>query len=145
MLGESRFRINEKEVTAKVIDGEAIIINLAKGLYYSLEKTGAEAWVLIGAGHSLDECSDVLSSRFSAPVDRVRDDLSTLLGELVAHNLVGPVEGVAPDAGVTLPPPSGDPYVTPVLNAYDDMADVLALDPPLPQIELENESWVTGR
>ena len=75
MLGESRFRINEREVTAKVIDGEAIIINLAKGLYYSLDKTGAEAWVLIGSGHSLDECSAALSSRFAEPFDRVRNDL----------------------------------------------------------------------
>ncbi len=145
MFGESRFRINEKEVTAKVIDGEAIIINLAKGLYYSLDKTGAVVWSLIAAGHSLHECSELVSSRFSEPVDRVRDDLTALLGELVGHDLVKPVDGVVPDAGVTLVPPSGDPYETPVLNTYDDMADVLALDPPLPQVEFENESWQTGR
>lgn len=145
MVGESRFRINEREVTAKVIDGEAIIINLAKGLYYSLDKTGAEAWVLIGAGHSLNECSEILSSRFSEPVDRVRSDLAALLGELVSHNLVSSVDGVVPDAGVTLLPPPGDPYDTPVLNTYDDMADVLALDPPLPQVEFDKESWETGR
>src|SRR5271157_4473978 len=145
MLGASRFQINEKEVTAKVIDGEAIIINLATGMYYSLDKTGAVAWVLIGGGYSLDESAEVLSSRFSAPVEQVRADLAKLLGDLVGQKLVMPVEGVLAGVRVTLDPPAGDPYETPVLNTYDDMADVLALDPPLPQVEIENDSWETGR
>ena len=44
-----------------------------------------------------------------------------------------------------LDPPSSDPYETPVLNSYDDMADVLALDPPLPHVESEEAAWSVGR
>jgi hypothetical protein len=137
----SQFRINEKLVTSKMIDGEAIIINLANGMYYSLDKTGAVVWVLIGGGYDLGEAADVLSSRFSVPVTQVREDLVHLVNDLVTHNLVLPAEGAAASTPVKLDPPTGEAYVRPVLNCYDDMGDVLALDPPLPQVEIENESW----
>jgi hypothetical protein len=141
----SQFRINEKLVTSKMIDGEAIIINLANGMYYSLDKTGAVVWLLIGGGCSLEEIADVLSSRFSAPLEQVREDLANLVKDLVSHNLVLPAEGAATNAPIELEPPTGDAYERPVLNCYDDMGDVLALDPPLPQVEIENDSWETTR
>jgi hypothetical protein len=141
----SQFRINEKLVTSKMIDGEAIIINLANGMYYSLDKTGAVVWLLIGGGGSLEEIADVLSSRFSAPLEQVREDLANLVKDLVSHNLVLPAEGAATNAPIELEPPTGDAYERPVLNCYDDMGDVLALDPPLPQVEIENDSWETTR
>jgi Coenzyme PQQ synthesis protein D (PqqD) len=138
----TQFRINEKLVTSKMIDGEAIIINLASGMYYSLDKTGAVAWLLIGGGCGLDEAADVLSARFSVPVGQVREDLVQLVNDLISHNLILPADRAA--APINLDPPTGDPYTQPVLNCYDDMGDVLALDPPLPQVEIENESWETS-
>jgi hypothetical protein len=140
----SRFKINEKDVSAKVIDGEAIIINLASGKYYSLDKTGAVAWVLIGGGYSLDESADILSSHFSAPLGQVRDDLAKLLDDLLGQKLVVEVDDVSSGIQVALRPPTGDPYETPILNTYDDMGEVLALDPPLPQLEIENDPWKSG-
>ena len=139
-----RFKINETLVTSKIIDGEAIIINLSSGMYFSLDKTGGVVWQLIGGGYSLDECADVLSQRCSVPVERTREDVSRLVDELAAQNLVVPAEADSRRAEVVLDPPAGEPYETPVLNTYDDMGDVLALDPPLPQVEIENEPWTTG-
>ena len=49
------FRPREEEVASKVIDGEAIIINLANGVYYSMDKVGALVWDLLQTGYSLDE------------------------------------------------------------------------------------------
>jgi hypothetical protein len=132
----SRFKINEKDVSAKVIDGEAIIINLASGKYYSLDKTGG--------GYSLDESADILSSHFSAPLGQVRDDLAKLLDDLLGQKLVVEVDDVSSGIQVALRPPTGDPYETPILNTYDDMGEVLALDPPLPQLEIENDPWKSG-
>jgi hypothetical protein len=141
METNSRFKVNEKLVTSKIIDGEAIIINLASGMYYSLDKTGALVWMLIGAGYSVEESANQLSGRFSVPVQRVRDDIDRLVNHLLEQNLVLASENGSRTSDVVLDPPVGDPYETPVLNSYDDMGDVLALDPPLPQVEVENESW----
>ena len=136
-----RYAVNDKDVTAKVIDGEAIIINLANGMYYSLDKTGAVAWVLLGAGHSVDETADALSDRFGVETDLARQDVTKLVSDLREQNLIVGVDGSKAPRAVELDPPTGDPYETPVLNSYNDMGDVLALDPPLPQVEIENESW----
>src|SRR6185295_2598096 len=38
---------NEKQVAAKVMDGEAILINLGTGIYYSLDGTGGFIWSLV--------------------------------------------------------------------------------------------------
>ena len=141
MHEHTRFRVNEKEVAAKVIDGEAIIINLANGLYYSLEKSGALAWVLMGGGYSLDESADLLSARFSAPRERVRADLEKLANDLVGQKLLMLDEVGGSRVKIALDPSTGDAYETPVLNTYDDMGDVLALDPPLPQVEVVDDSW----
>ena len=140
----SRFKVNEKLVTSKIIDGEAIIINLATGMYYSLDKTGALVWMLIGGGYSVGEAADVLSARFSVPVDRVREDVDRLVNDLVSQNLVLPAGDDARVGEVVLDPPAGDAYELPILNSYNDMGDVLALDPPLPQVEVDNESWETN-
>ena len=144
MQATNRFVVNEKLVTSKIIDGEAIIINLATGMYYSLDKTGALVWMLIGGGYSVGEAADVLSARFSVPVDRVREDVDRLVNDLVSQNVVLAAENEARTSEVVLDPPTGDAYEPPVLNSYDDMGDVLALDPPLPQVEIENESWETN-
>jgi len=141
MREDGRFIVNEKEVAAKVIDGEAIIINLANGLYYSLEKTGALAWVLMGGGYSLDESADLLSAWFSEPRERVRADLDKLAKDLVGQKLIMPDQEAGSRVKVALEPPTGDAYETPVLNTYDDMGDVLALDPPLPQVQIVEDSW----
>jgi len=65
MLGlHSRLRRNEEEVAAKVMDGEAIIINLSNGCYYSMERTGGAIWGMVEAGYSLDEMVEDLLRRY---------------------------------------------------------------------------------
>ena len=46
-----RFRVNTEEVAAKVIDGEAIIINLTTGVYYSMDGVGARNDIGIDDDH----------------------------------------------------------------------------------------------
>ncbi len=53
MSAEPRHALNGEVATAKVIDGEAIVINVVTGRYYSLEGPGALAWALLAAGATL--------------------------------------------------------------------------------------------
>jgi hypothetical protein len=61
------------------------------------------------------------------------------VARLLEEGLIAPANGGAP-----VPPPSpavapGTEYSPPELHAYRDMADLLALDPPLP--ELDRPAW----
>jgi len=63
LAADTRFRPNTAEVAAKVIDGEAIIMNLSNGLYFSLAESGAELWELLECGYSIEESAKVLGDR----------------------------------------------------------------------------------
>jgi len=53
---------------------------------------------------------------------------------LLQEGLVVPAEGGAGPAVEPVPGPAAarQPFIPPALNKYTDMADLLALDPPLP-------------
>ncbi len=47
---EDMLKPNDTHVAAKVFDGEAIIMNLTTGMYFSADKVGASVWELIEKG-----------------------------------------------------------------------------------------------
>ena len=135
MVGRTdRFRVHEQEVAAKVIDGEAIIINLTTGVYYSLDPTGSEIWSLLEARHDLDTTVGHLCGRFDVSEGACRSDVERLVEQLLEERLIvsadGDHPGPAPDGG-----PGDRAYSPPRLDIYRDMGDLLALDPPVPGLE----------
>ncbi len=85
---QSRLRPNEEEVAGKVMDGEAIIINLSNGVYYSMDKVGGLIWELIDGRYSLEEMVTALCARYDVSAEKAKSDVERLLGELVQENLV---------------------------------------------------------
>ncbi len=117
-----------------MMDGEAILINLSSGMYYSMDGAGGLMWQLVEGHASIEEIARTVSARYLVDLDRATADLLRLAAELVAAQLVLTSSAPAPEAPeAPAPPPSErSPYETPRLNAYHDMADLLALDPPHP-------------
>jgi hypothetical protein len=124
---------NDAEVAAKVMDGEAIIINLSNGMYYSMDEVGGLIWEMIAEGHSLQDIVSTIPRRYDVEPDRARGDVERLAGELLRENLV--LVSDREEATPAIPPPDRRerlPYATPELQKYRDMGDLLALDPPMP-------------
>jgi hypothetical protein len=130
---ESRFRLNTQAVGAKVIDGEAIIVNVANGRYHSMDGSGAVVWQLLDAGRSLEETVHALSQRYEVDPDRARTDVEQLARELVDQDLMllG-VDGDAPRTSIAVDSDEKLPYEPPELVTYTDIEELLALDPPMP-------------
>jgi coenzyme PQQ synthesis protein D (PqqD) len=134
---------NADEVAGEVIDGEAIIINLATGVYYSMDRVGGLIWGLIEARHSLLDIVTTIVARYDVSRERAEADVQRVASELLEQKLV-----VVSDAE---PSPRRDQegalpnlsYETPGLTAYRDMGDLLALDPPAPG--LRNIPWKATR
>ncbi len=129
---QSHFRPREEEVASKVIDGEAIIINLANGVYYSMDKAGALVWDLLQTGHSLEEVISAVSSRYDVEREQAEAHVRDLVQELVQENLVVSTENGAAAPAQAMEHQDRVPYEIPKLNIYRDMGDLLALDPPVP-------------
>jgi hypothetical protein len=136
-------QIREEEVAAKLIDGEAIIINLANGVYYSMDRTGAFIWELVQGAHTIKNVIKTVTARYDVPFDRAEADVQCLLEELLKENLVRLAVHSEPAAGNgSLTAAEKLPYEVPKLNIYRDMGDLLALDPPTPG--LGDLTWKEG-
>lgn len=124
---------NKSEVTSKVMDGEAIMINLASGVYYSMDKVGGTIWEAIEQGRRLDQILECVRTAYDVSEEQARTDLENLVNQLLEENLI-----VLQEKGEPLPqegdsgPSTPGSYEPPVLNSYRDMGDLLALDPPMP-------------
>jgi hypothetical protein len=130
---KNRLIPNTQEVAAKVIDGEAILINLSNGIYYSLDGVGACVWEHIELGYGPEDLVRAVTARYDVSVEQAEKDVQALSAELIKEDLV--IE--SPDTPAQLMNGHAKeeqelPYEAPILNVYRDMDNLLALDPPMP-------------
>lgn len=123
---------------AQVIEGEAIVINLTSGVYYSLEGPGAFAWELLAGGATPAAAAEAVARRYDVDAETARGDVERLGAQLLDEGLCEHANGDG-QASVVVPG-DGDgngrlPYGKLELHAYRDMAALLALDPPMPGLE----------
>ena len=130
---ESRFACST-DIASEVIDGEAIIINMSTGTYYSARDTGAFVWPLLAAGLTVAEVMVRVTDRYDVAPERVATDLAVFVATATRDRLLAP--GASPVSVEPVEPPSGPklPYAALELTSYHDMADLLALDPPTPGV-----------
>jgi hypothetical protein len=119
------------DVAAKLFEGEAIIMNLKTGMYFSADRVGAAVWELVEAGCSLGSIATLLAERFEVSAAQAMEDLGRLSQQMLDEGLV-----VVSQEAAAAPPTSQErarlSYEPPTLQRYDDMAELLALDPPMP-------------
>ena len=72
---KDRLQPQGNEVAAKVMDDEAIIINLANGIYYSMDRVGASIWEMIEGKHSLDEIITTTVARYDVSPEQAQADI----------------------------------------------------------------------
>jgi len=123
------YKINAPDVVSETIDGETVIINLFKGLYYNLNAIGSLTWtLLIESGFSVDKVIQYFSSQYPDFDDIRKAEIIALLKQLQDEDLIVPVS-VLEQSGMIPEMPITGAFESPVLNKYADMQDLLALDP----------------
>ena len=132
-MDNQRFRVNTPTVTHETIDGEAVIINLDSGNYYSLVEAGSLIWALVDGGASASEVQDLLQQTYHGNATDIDRGVQELLAQLQQENLIVPVDGAAvadlsdvmPSSNVHEKPS----FNAPLLNKFSDMQELLLLDP----------------
>lgn len=113
------YRINNESITYKVFDGEVVIINLQKGLYYSLSETAALLWQWIQENQTLDGMVQKMLCLYEGGAEEMKKSVLGFLLELEREGIILPVPSDA----------SKQPFPQPVLHKYNDLQDLLLLDP----------------
>lgn len=133
-MSNQRFRVNTPTVTHETIDGEAVIINLDSGNYYSLVEVGSFIWGLIENGASASEVQNLVAQNYQGSATDIDRAVQELWVQLQQENLIVPVDGVfdltATDQAMSSNNGHDKPsFKTPSLHKYSDMQELLLLDP----------------
>ena len=128
----ARFRINTPSVVNETIDGEAVIINLRAGFYYSLLGVGAEIWDAIGRQTPVSHIVQDLTARYTGAPEEITASAHQLIDELLHEALIVPIQvadGSGSAASAASRTAGSAPFIKPTLNKYGDLQDLLLLDP----------------
>ena len=129
-------------VTHERLDDEVIAINLETGAYYALDDVAADCWIVAAGGAEVDDLVAIVVERYEVDEPRAREEIQRFVDELVDERLVMTDDGVHGGAP-SLPAATGQrPYVTPAVQKYDDLEDLLLLDP---IHEVDEAGWPVAR
>ena len=133
-MSNQRFRVNTPTVTHETIDGEAVIINLDSGNYYSLVDVGSFIWDLVGKGASASEVQNLILQSYQGNATDIDRGVQELLAQLQQENLIVPFDGVGEAVDLASSVPSNNnhekpSFNPPLLHKYSDMQELLLLDP----------------
>jgi Coenzyme PQQ synthesis protein D (PqqD) len=125
---------NSSEVAVKIIDGEAVAINVLTGTYHGMSGTACRIMNLISDGYNLGQVLDAIQKRHSNSREQLRNDLFAFTEQLLEQRLLIPRVSDSSTAKIGTPSWDESDYTPPQLETYDDMAELLALDPPMPTV-----------
>jgi Coenzyme PQQ synthesis protein D (PqqD) len=126
-----RYGVNPKIVN-ETIDGEVIMLNLDRGRYYSLTRSGAEAWDALRNLATPAEIVDHLHGHYAAERSEIEAAVRRLVDDLCREELIAPLaDGTGAPAAIANGRHNGTraPFEAPRLQVYTDMEDLLMLDP----------------
>jgi hypothetical protein len=84
-----RYRVDPDNARWRIVDGEAVVINLTSTHYYSLNKTGTFIWnLLVDGDHGLDDLARAVAAQYGRSTEAVVPDVRAVLDDLTRENLV---------------------------------------------------------
>lgn len=125
MVSDCTFQVCTPSVVGEVIDGEAIVMDLRTGAYYSADALGGAIWKAIEDGASRQEIISAVVAAYP-DVRAAADEAETFLKDLVTRDLIreAPLTGATPAFAAPT-----DAYKRPALDVHEDMQDLILLDP----------------
>jgi hypothetical protein len=138
MTDRPRFRLNSPQAVGETVDGEAIVVNLGTGTYYSIKGDSLPLWEAIAAGATADEIAEVGAEVTGEPREAVAAAVEAFCSSLVAEGLI-----VEREATAAAPPSvdlsgAGPGLLEPSFETYADMQDLILLDP---VHEVDERGW----
>jgi len=80
--------VNHSDIIWSVVDGEAVLLNIASGHYYSLNETATDIWQRLQQGASEAQVVEAIAQTYRIDPETVQRDVTELIQELRATKLV---------------------------------------------------------
>ena len=125
-----RYAVNERHVAHQLVAGEVIAINFVDGAYFSMRATAGEIWQMLSSGVPLVTVVTHYCDQSGGPADTMEGEIRAFASELVTAGLLLPVdERAAAEPGARVDVGALARYESPQLEKFEDMADLIMLDP----------------
>ena len=79
------------DVIEREVDGEAVLLDLKTGIYYSLNEVGSEVWKLIDGKRSVREVAQWVVENYEIDRLTAEKDVKELLEDLLKEKLIAAV------------------------------------------------------
>ncbi len=128
-MGGVHYVVDAKNVTHEILDGEVVAINLPSGCYYSMSGVAGTIWELVGGGLNIRQMAEHIRRVYAVDEATALRDLTSFCADLEQEGLL--IQRDLPSEPDHTFPQKGDllPYATPCFERFDDMKEMLILDP----------------
>lgn len=123
------WRVDPTKVMSEVLDGEAVIIDLASGRYHAAGGVAATVWGAAAAGAGFNTIMSAVAARHRGLPEDAADAVRAFLAQTVAAGLSVEDASAGSDVAPSFPDDRVTDWNVPVLESHDDLADLLLLDP----------------
>jgi Coenzyme PQQ synthesis protein D (PqqD) len=137
--GDARFVVRNRQVIHRMIDDEVVMIDLETGNYFTFGGSATRMWACIEAGMSLRDTLEHLQESFEGDSPVMEQGIRWLLDRLLEENLIVPTDEPPRRSMSVASEGDRQDYSDPAFERYDDMADLILLDP-VHEIDQE-EGW----
>jgi hypothetical protein len=115
---------NARKFPHDTVDGETVIIDSVHGRLFLLTGSGPWVWHRLVRGSTIDGLVSELESRFGADAGT---QVRAFLASLHEHGMLTDERQDAPAGSEE--PALADPFAPPQLEKYDEISDIIAMDP----------------
>ena len=141
------FTTTSSAIVHEFLDDEVIIANLETGCYFSVRGAGIPMWQLLIAGVDSTAIQSRILDHYGALPNDAELHINTFLETVTADGLLAPTadlssvpteprqeSNISPGTDIHFPAN----YSAPVIEKYDEMTDLLRLDP---IHEVDSQGW----
>ncbi|MBR8831086.1 MAG: hypothetical protein N5P05_003793 [Chroococcopsis gigantea SAG 12.99] len=126
------YQVNSNQIAHESIEDEIVIIHLDNGNYFNLQGTGGSIWNGIVEGKSTKDIISYLVNNYEVQESAIIESVKNFIDQLMSEELIIESNETTRDDGphLSLTPTDRKALFTPpVLEKYEDMQDLLLLDP----------------
>jgi len=123
------YKINRPKVISEAFEDEVVAVNFDTGSYYGMRNTALTIWNLLEQGASTQTLTCRMTSLYHGDQQAISEAVSQFLDQLRTHNLIAEASAAQADHGPEAATNHRGPWEPPVLSVYEDMKDLLLLDP----------------
>ncbi len=127
-IGMNTYSTVVPEIASEIFDGELVIANYKLGFYYSISTEGSWIWQGLAHGLTVSQIVQWLSSRFESQAAELPALAEDFVRKLIAEGLVRDASSISTPT-MELPALTGSLFGTPTIERFDDLQELLLLDP----------------